>query len=79
MSENPLLFSTAILVNGKGAVYATQITLRDLLAAFALAGFAANPNVLQPSGLFSKSNFAACYDMANAMLAERERRGKETP
>lgn len=49
------------------------MSLRDWFAGQALAGFAANPGLITPAGDFQRSNFAAAYKFADAMLAERNR------
>lgn len=46
---------------------------RDEFAGQALAGMTANTMLISDSGGFNQKNFRACYALADAMLAERER------
>jgi len=70
MNDNPNLLTTRFST-GRGDdeqyIY-SDITLRDIFAAFALAGMMANsaqmPNIICP----------AAYEYADAMLKEREKR-----
>ena len=66
--KNPPLFD---IMETQDIVYATSITLRDLFAAFALAGIdteALDPD--KPQGHTAR----IAYAVADAMLAERERK-----
>lgn len=49
------------------------MTLRDYFAAKALQGMLANPNILTKDGSFNATNPKACYDIADAMLSQREK------
>lgn len=79
MSDNPKLFEqyhNDMIETGRFFV-STDITLRDLFAAAVLAGDNLNEHdwgtvgvPKDPRPIISKS----CYDMADAMLAERARR-----
>jgi hypothetical protein len=51
-----------------GVEPSTSITLRDLFAAFAMAGMLANP-----SGVRMKYRLLKAWVLADAMLAERDR------
>jgi hypothetical protein len=48
------------------------MTLRDWFAGQALQGMMSNPVLLTSSGEFKESNFKACYECADAMIAARE-------
>lgn len=61
--ENPLLLSSSD-PNTEQPCY---ITLRDLFAAFALAGMKADPTCSVKPGVLA----AEAYDVADAMLEER--------
>jgi hypothetical protein len=68
--ESPYLFGdTENLIKGGGeVVYYTEITLRDLFAAFALMGYLANPQLTGPGSTYARE----AYGCADAMLAARE-------
>ncbi|MBZ5588131.1 MAG: hypothetical protein LAO05_06170 [Acidobacteriia bacterium] len=63
---NPPLFDTMEI---QDTIYVTSVTLRDLFAAFALAGLAAYRGNIGSWGDYA----AEAYTFADAMLAERER------
>lgn len=68
-TRNPRLFDRGSKDRGDGSdpkEYCTEITLRDLFAAFALAGLSTSPS--RPSATDAK----CAYEAADAMLAERE-------
>ena len=71
MSEpkNPPLFARVHTHGGTVQEYSTDITLRDLFAAFTLAGLNANPVI----DINSETSAKIAYEDADAMLAEREK------
>lgn len=66
-------FGLNYLIDKKGIVPPDGLTLRDVFAAFALAGILNEGN---PYALGVKWCAAAAYDMADAMLAQREQASK---
>ena len=72
--ENPTLFDVAIPEGSRHILLNSVITLRDLFAAFALAGAVANPNNPDPGGA---SDVRRSFKTADEMLAERERGGED--
>ncbi len=48
------------------------MTLRDWFAGKALQGMMSNSILLKSNGEFNESNFKACYECADAMIAARE-------
>lgn len=50
-------------------------SLRDWFAGQALTGLCANPKTISDTGGFNLVNFATAYEMADAMLAERQKGG----
>lgn len=62
---------------GKGPVQIPHIfsgmSLRDWFAGQALSGLCANEKVLAADGGFTETNFKVCYQMADAMLAARNK------
>ncbi|MEE8240118.1 MAG: hypothetical protein V3R16_02520 [Nitrospirales bacterium] len=69
--ENPELFTELETLSGARLI-SSNITLRDLFAAAALAGFCANPVKLSPPLTRGKiANMA--FDIADHLLAEREK------
>ena len=69
--NNPPLFTTHWCTTESGnADYSTEITLRDLFAAFALSGFLGD--TISP-GVNDADIAKASYTLADAMLAERSK------
>lgn len=50
----------------------TGMTLRDHFAASVLSGIAANPTISGPGGPSLEQVAVRCYEMADAMLKQRE-------
>lgn len=68
--ENPLLFGQTFDRDDQTWSYSSQITLRDLFAAFALAGYLAHPtDTTDDPGIAEAARESFRY--ADAMLAER--------
>ena len=65
--KNPLLFHIASLGDEEPQTQVTDITLRDLFAAFAIAGVTYNDHVTERRYIAIEA-----YEMADAMLAQRE-------
>lgn len=77
MAKNPIIgsdgFFDADVANGMW-VDPSVITLRDLFAAFALAGFLASEDRELDAGHMESDYATDAYRMADAMLIERERK-----
>jgi hypothetical protein len=67
--NNPPLVWTSANMGGGIHDIRCEVTLRDLFAAFALAGLEADPNVDMCANAIAE----AAYADARAMLAEREK------
>jgi len=73
---NPQLFDWLKRETSEGKVenvYETDVTLRDLFAAFAMTGLYASGTVEKRAHTYDKVAHTA-YEMAEAMLIEREKR-----
>lgn len=76
--KNPPLFDVAswndMTADDRARAMLTEVTLRDLFAAFALNGYCASET--EESHFASREAMAAeCYARADAMLAERAKGG----
>lgn len=60
-------------MKNKGFVGINEFSLRDWFAGQALSGLCANEKVLAADGGFRETNFKVCYQMADAMLAARNK------
>ena len=67
---NPALFYEAIAAHGGEGTFMTDVSLRDLFAAFALAGILARPATEEDPAVPHPVETAFAY--ANSMLGRRE-------
>ena len=77
--ENPLLFDRRLLISKNGEIQPiavqSQVSLRDLFAAFALAGMVMRRCRPDAGDSYPYSYDAQdAYEAADAMLAEREKK-----
>lgn len=73
--RTPYLFSAQEVMGGEAFVYYSAVTLRDLFAAFAMAGMWAAAHRFDDS--IGKVFAGASYEQADAMLRAREKGPKE--
>ena len=70
---NPELFERGLLLANDVPGYDTDITLRDLFAAYAMNGLYSRHEAMKTTPTFEQVAHTA-YDMADAMLTEREKK-----